>query len=1509
MTNPADALLFGQPQQGMNPADALLQSPAEQDYPPKPEDSPEIGRIKALLNRQDIRPEQRSRLEEMLQSYSALPKPESALRQFGETGAQAALAPIAGVAATLGKVPGLGVPFRPIAGGLENVIQKLEPNEASANPWAQYLGTLAGSVAGSVPVFKGAQVATQLLGAAAQRIAPTIAGRALAGIATAAEGVAEQSPRLASMINAAPGQLSSGLIFQGAQDPSSLTTPQGLGLATAFGLFGAVAEGARYGTELQRKIQGAKTIEDLSRVQDGLDALYRHQDATAQQNEGIKFTEGRAGQSPDVPPAQLPNALEAANVRLNVKASEAAESFMGRVEKIWTGRHSVVQPLATDLPQPTLATATEPTTRLKLIDDEINNAIFKSEADKSYFAMQVQKIMDTVPGMKIESAANTVARAMRLSQVPNLVDVQPVYTSMLPTELQMSRGSKLANLEPNLRPRPSVLTIDEINDSYRKSVTAYNDRLTAASRSQWNTPGAANNRAAMDQLASQINLLADAIEGKAQVARNTAGRIVPAPLLVDGAGRPIAEIPHPPTPAEVVARKARPAPITAANPVVKITQPSIAAAVEMAGPEAPFAHTGKLSKAETTYQNTPEGQDAMAQRLLGTKSQQDAFARQWKKSVDDRSRATATPAGQAGQNILDRITTPADNGSMFEGISTRGFWKDKASKLYMHTVDGTAPLRQFGTNVHNLARLARSYGSSAEYFINHGTLDSNFNPDGGPGLRAILAGENNSLMGRENELLSYMVSARAMEVGAAKVGVDEASARMVVSNAKPEIVQAHQQMIDWSRKLTAIAEAEGMLEPGTLDHFKDISQNYTYLRRMFEEPGQLKGGYKSDNLGAKQLYMRFSGSDRQIVNPIVAEIVRTERVMKAVYQNRALQGWSDYVTARPALMQEMGIRQVVDGTEANTPGVMKEAKNYLENARQQGYSLNMGEAKQMALMFGNKTSHVEGNTVELWKDGRILRYEVPHEIAQAFTSLNPMELEWYQQFLGLPARALKAGVTLNPVFQAYNIIRDSYDATLNSQFGFKFGIDSFKGLYEAVTRGDAWKQWRAAGGGFHTISTAGGKEAGRLYRDVLPKTMAGQVIQLVKHPIELLKTMSAPFEEATRLGEFMAAKGQGTSTIEAVMAANAVTTDFKQIGLSMHGLSAMTAFLNPAVQSLDNTFKSIARSPIKVGLKGFAAISIPTMYIWFANKDDQEIQDLRKTDAGLSSWFIRTPQGDIVKLPKPFLYGQIFGTSMETALDKAYMNDPAAIERLGQGLWDQASVAVLPTVLQAYVSLQANKDFFTGSPIVPLDKQELAPGFQTQFQTGPIAKGIGEKLNMSPAKIEFMTRQLLGSSGADLVKIGDRLVAGNDPNQPATSVDTDFPFFGRFKARYPTMGVEPVRTFYDNATKMKEVVNTMNYLGRERPYELQAYVQSHTEEIGLASVYAQTRAEISKIRKNIEEINGAPSVAISPDEKRKTIEYLLRQVIEITRTVNQAIDAGKMSGMNPTITSQSIVGQ
>lgn len=1499
MTDPLAGILGGG---GADPLASVLggssaSTQPQQSYDISPDDNEYVKRVKGLLNRQDIRPEQRQKLEGLLQQFQAIPKAEGAVQQFAETGAQAAISPIAGVANTLGKIPVVGAPFKAIGNVTNQAIQKLEPNEESANPWAQYLGTVAGGVAGNIPVFKGAAIVTDLLGNAATRLAPGVATKALAAIGRVGDAVEQVSPLAAHVVDAAPKQLATGIIGQGAIDPESLTTPKGIAMAGAFSLFGALQEGVG---KYNKVLDNARKASDINTQIGVMDMLERQADTIREtRDRTLKVFEKRsskpgsvdldgsleasamadryraaasqfrdAGRESDAKQLeefaaklderatklsqpestveaetpQLPTVLEVAEKNLDRRATELAQTFTQRAEEAARGKASRVPGMQSDIPTGDLTTIQDPSQRIKLIADEQNNQLFDSEQQKAEFQQRVANVLDIDPSGKTtpDMAAKLVAKAMGLKKSPRLVDVETVPRQLYTPEGLIEKPEGVGRWTP-------PLTIDEINDAYRKANDEATRVLSNAQLEGIRTPHFEGQDGGIplrtiEEITHEMGLLSEAIEGRAQVRRTAEGRIVPMEALVDAYGNPLKPIPQPKDPLKLSSSGSSG---TAANPVDILTSPSRAPRTSVPGIDRTTAPTVE----------------------------------------------TDTPTGQAQRNILGRVVLPETHESFLAAMQTGSFW----GKLYQRGVDATAPLRYLKTdlqrdNPHALARLARSYGSTAEAMINHGTLkldeDGSIVPDGGKGLRAVLQ----PVKSRLDEFVSYLIAKRAQEVGHDKVGINEHDANLVVANADPIIRAAAQEFTDWSRRVTALAEQSGMLEPGTLALFKDISNNYVYLKRLFEEPGKVEGAFKSGDFSPKQLYYKFKGSFRDIVNPIAAEIARTERVAKAIYMNNAVRSFADWMNANPEVAQKLGVKQIVDASETTSPELLREAKNLMENMRQDGKSINLSEAKQMALLLGNKATHAEGNTIAYYDKGRIVRYQVPAEIAQAYTSLNPAELRFWEQWMGLPARALKAGVTLNPVFQFYNLIRDSYDAALNSKYGFTFGVDSAIGLLEAVKRGDAWQEWRSAGGGFHTLSTAGGKKLAHVYRDV---TDTHKFIERIRHPIEGLKTLAAPIEEAARLGEYMRARGKGASVTEAVMAANSVTTDFKQIGASMQGLSAMTAFMNPAIQSLDNMAKSIGRNPKQVAMWGFGAITLPTIALWMANKDDQEINDLRKTESGLAYWFIRGPKGNILKLPKPFLYGQMFGTTMESALDELYHRDPQSVNRAAKGILSQATISMVPTVLQAGLSLYGNKDWFTGAPIVPLDREEVEPRHQTQFATGEAAQRLGAVLNVSPAKIEFLTRQFLGTSGMDVAKAADLVIRRTDPNAPASPILADMPFLGRLFARTPSLGVEPVRTFYDQAGKYKTIVNTMKYLAENKPQDLQRYVQEHGQDIGLATVYAQTRSEINKIRNAIDDITTAPVSVINPQEKRKTIDYLLRQVIEITRQVNAAVAVAK----------------
>ncbi len=854
------------------------------------------------------------------------------------------------------------------------------------------------------------------------------------------------------------------------------------------------------------------------------------------------------------------------------------------------------------------------------------------------------------------------------------------------------------------------------------------------------------------------------------------------------------------------------------------------------------------------------------------------------------------------QTVLSTIADPTD------GPSLRQRARNVPGFLYKHIVKSTAALGKVTRSLNEdppkllnnpeaLADLTKGSTSSVDYLFHHGGLS--FDPSTGeftpnnsvPALADVI----NPLKTKAlyDEFRAYLIANRKINderfAGRDKT-VNPHMAELVVNNASSQVRQQAQAWYEFNRGARQLAEDGGLVTPGTGEMWDELTNAYTYLPRMFEK-ADVPVNLKKDQTftASKDLFLTLKGGSKKFVDPVFASIDKTERIVKAVYRNRAIRSLADLQAANPEKAAALGITQIADADAKNTPEFHAAMNNFIDNMKAQGVEVTKAEAVQATLLLSGKS--VGGpNYVAYWDGGQLKRLNVPPDIVEAYNSLNPRDMNLFVQWLGLPARGLRSGITLNPLFQAYNFIRDSYDGTLNSKYGFKFGLSSFEGFISAVRKDKNYLDWLANGGGFGSVTSSGSRSADVAFKLLQPKSKAARFIS---HPIEVWKEVIAPVESAARLGEFIAAKRAGATSLEAAYASRKVTVDFSQIGLSTQAWAYMTAFMNPAIQGLDTTAKAVGADPLKVGVRGFMAITLPSMYLWYANRNDEEIQQLRKSNSGLSSWFMRLPNGDIAKIPKPFFYGQIFGTAMEAALDKMNAADPRAMERFGKGLADQVTFSMIPNALAIPGQVWANKDIYSGAPIVPADAQDLTPEYQYGLQTSELSKKIGATLGFSPAKIDFLARQLLGHSGQDLMLASQSVLAKDQP----TPVKADWPVLGKLFARYPSMGVEPVQTFYDEATKTGAVVKTVQALAKDRPQEVQPFLEAHREDFLVGSVYAETRKQISEIRNAIELVQRAPADKITPQEKRQQIDYLLRQIITITGHVNDAVDSIREKGI------------
>jgi hypothetical protein len=372
----------------------------------------------------------------------------------------------------------------------------------------------------------------------------------------------------------------------------------------------------------------------------------------------------------------------------------------------------------------------------------------------------------------------------------------------------------------------------------------------------------------------------------------------------------------------------------------------------------------------------------------------------------------------------------------------------------------------------------------------------------------------------------------------------------------------------------------------------------------------------------------------------------------------------------------------------------------------------------------------------------------------------------------------------------------------------------------------------------------------------------------------------------------------------------------------------VTKFMNAGLQSLDIARKTLVRpntarkralregetpaesrrimrqEAMRVYGTAIGAITIPTILLYAANFGDEEIEDLRKSEGGRGYNFYRDPfhpgtdgKGQIVRWPKPFLYGQIFGTGVESVLDVMLADDPEAIGRWLQGIATQGAVNMVPDALKMSGEQWANKDYFFNSPLVPEELEGVEPGMQFTERTSRVAIKIGERFpGVSPIRIEKLYKDTFGTMPVEMLRYVDRAIDrfnGDNVTEPAP-MRGDMLFFGRFFSRVPSTSVEPVRQFWDNAMESQEALNSLALAEKREDFsKAEQLLTDRMPDFLLATLYEGARGRITDLRNSIDAVRVMPDEFFggresAATEKRELIDEFMRMYIQTARDTNEA---------------------
>lgn len=788
------------------------------------------------------------------------------------------------------------------------------------------------------------------------------------------------------------------------------------------------------------------------------------------------------------------------------------------------------------------------------------------------------------------------------------------------------------------------------------------------------------------------------------------------------------------------------------------------------------------------------------------------------------------------------------------------------SRLYTEAVDELHPLADvvaavekrigkklpFSSNPFLNAWAARGWAGKAITLLQHG------NPERGiPALKDIFhsVGKKNLkdfsaflVALREKDIYDFNSKLQKGEEGAAlKATMDPIDAGMTIrelAKKHPEFVEAAKELYRYQQHLINELVNAGMLSAKAAADMRKRWPHYVPFQRIVDGiDAPSVGGKKFVNVG--NTIQRFKGSSRDIVDPLESVISNTFRVVSAIERNKVGQSF-----VKLTRMKGMGdLCEEVSGTPKATD-----------------------------------------STFYVWEGGKKKTYATSPELLKALKMTNQEGMNMVVKILRVPAGFLRSGATLSPEFILRNPVRDMISASLYSKHGFIPVWDTMRGLSLYLKKGKEYWDYMNSGAAQSAMVSLDRDYLHGQMRDLLKKK---SVLSMCANPIEALRAFSEATEMATRLAEFDLAKkgytGIGNrlfgkerkplSNVEAGIEARDVTLDFGRHGKSTQSLNQTIAFFNAAIQGTDKMVREFKAHPGQMLTKTFIGITLPSLVLWYLNKDDPRYQELPQWQKDI--FWVIPGKDTLYKIPKPFELGILFGTVPERMLqymyDKEKGRNGPGFKGLGGSIMDNLLPSAIPTGLLPAIEWISNYSFFMGRNIVPLSQSKLPDRQQYGPYTSYLARKVGNAFNLSPRKIDNTIQDV----GGNLAALGNSLIdqaAGLSETRPAKRA-SEMPGVRGFTAT-PYASSDSVQRLRDDFSQQEKLYNEFK-MTKQKPegYDGAKYMKYKAAMDAMNNTY---RAE----RKVME------SKQLNSAQKRERIDRIKMQQTNIAR---RALGLSKVS--------------
>ena len=502
-----------------------------------------------------------------------------------------------------------------------------------------------------------------------------------------------------------------------------------------------------------------------------------------------------------------------------------------------------------------------------------------------------------------------------------------------------------------------------------------------------------------------------------------------------------------------------------------------------------------------------------------------------------------------------------------------------------------------------------------------------------------------------------------------------------------------------------------------------------------------------DNL-ISYVYKAINGADRNRAKISLYEMINKAKKLKQLEKNGLIKKTNYVVENRKALgnvikkrYEDAGVKIIPD-SDGNLP--------------------NLDVA-----VFGSTFKKLNGeNFVDIvYINGKETAYEIlDTNLAQSFISFGDDTMKLFNNVarnIGASwySRVASRAITYSPPFVAFNAIRDTLAATVNSVFGivnkkgFGFipGWTSAKEFIESIRLNDEYRKAMISGIGYSSradsekllsLSNAELQKFGSKTEKGLYKGSLKKITKYLMSGWRGWTEIVSRVEYAARMGEYNLGRAAGLSDVAAGFLGREVSTDFGMRGSNtfLKSLSRNSMFLNASIQGLYRTgrlaFEGTLKDRIRVASTISTTVIAPEIYLYFQNRDIPEYKQLDEKIKQLN-YVIPTYSNEsgvekfdgFMFWPKPYDLGAF--ANLSVALIKGiYEKTPELGFRYAlQSINNIVPSIPLPTMFVPGIEIILNKNMYTGSVVLGMYEKQAVERLQYRPQTREIARQLANFLS------------------------------------------------------------------------------------------------------------------------------------------------------------------------------------